>query len=133
MEIIVMILFLISGGAQNGSNGFTAVGLHAASGSTVNNGSNLPQPLPIQSIKPIQAVQPQIHSTGIPIQQVSIGNVNFLLKVSQLYDTQKFLFLMVIFNNDQQCEKQNQKIQRFSSHKLNGFYGHFNFNWYEII
>jgi len=61
-------------GAPNGSNGFTAVGLHAAGhGSMVNNGSNLPQPLPIQSIKPIQAVQPQIHSTGIPIQQVSIA------------------------------------------------------------
>lgn len=60
-------------GAPNGSNGFTAVGLHAAGGSMVNNGSNQPQPLPIQSIKPIQAVQPQIHSTGIPIQQVSIA------------------------------------------------------------
>jgi len=54
---------------QNGSNGFTAVGLHATGGSPMNNG----QPLPIQSIKPIQAVQPQIHNTGIPIQQVSIA------------------------------------------------------------
>merc|ERR1712051_949020 len=53
----------------NGSNGFTAVGLHATGGSQINNG----QPLPIQSIKPIQAVQPQIHNTGIPIQQVSIA------------------------------------------------------------
>ena len=56
-------------GGANGSNGFTAVGLHATGGSQINNG----QPLPIQSIKPIQAVQPQIHNTGIPIQQVSIA------------------------------------------------------------
>ena len=47
-------------GGANGSNGFTAVGLHATGGSQINNG----QPLPIQSIKPIQAVQPQIHNTG---------------------------------------------------------------------
>ena len=63
-----MNLFLFLGG-PNGSNGFTAVGLHATGGSQINNG----QPLPIQSIKPIQAVQPQIHNTGIPIQQVSIA------------------------------------------------------------
>jgi len=56
-------------GATNGSSGFTAVGLHAAGSSQMNNG----QPLPIQSIRPIQAVQPQIHNTGIPIQQVSIA------------------------------------------------------------
>ena len=57
--------FVFLGGAiQNGSNGFTAVGLHASgSPPTINNGSNN-QPLPIQSIKPIQAVQPQIHNTG---------------------------------------------------------------------
>ena len=72
-EVSNDMFFLITGGAPNGSNGFTAVGLHAAGGSMVNNGSNQPQPLPIQSIKPIQAVQPQIHSTGIPIQQVSIA------------------------------------------------------------
>ena len=61
-------IFVFLGG-PNGSNGFTAVGLHATGGSQINNG----QPLPIQSIKPIQAVQPQIHNTGIPIQQVSIA------------------------------------------------------------
>ena len=66
---LILIFFFLFLGGPNGSNGFTAVGLHATGGSQINNG----QPLPIQSIKPIQAVQPQIHNTGIPIQQVSIA------------------------------------------------------------
>ena len=47
-----------NGGQTN--NGFTAVGLHAPNGTSSPTNSNVPQPLPIQAIRPIQAVQPQV-------------------------------------------------------------------------